>query len=337
MIKKFMTKRIGMFIMSIALFAVLQALAAAGILNPYHLQILSLMCINIILAVSLNLINGFTGQFSIGHAGFMAVGGYTAALMTNSLRPILPIGTNPVVTFFVFIIVLVCAGLVSAFIGFLIGLPTLRLRGDYLAIATLGFGEIIRVIIVNLDVIGGPRGYGGMPRITSFTWAFFVMLACVYVISNFINSTHGRACISIREDEIAAETMGIDTTKYKVIAFTMGAFFAGVAGALFAHLLTYLNPSMFGFLKSIDILVMVVIGGLGSITGSIASAVFITLLTEFLREFVELRMVIFSLMLIVVMLTRPQGLLGNKEFSLDMFKSIGAKKRARKGEDSHEA
>lgn len=335
--KKFMSKRIIMFIASIAVYGILQGLFMVGIFNPYHMQIISLMCVNIVLAVSLNLINGFTGQFSIGHAGFMAVGAYVAALASNTLKATLPLGTDPVITFFVFIFVVILGGLVAGFVGFLIGLPTLRLKGDYLAIATLGFGEIIRVVIINLDVIGGPRGYGGMPRITSFTWAFFLMLICVYVISNFLNSTHGRACISIREDEIAAETMGINTTKYKVIAFTMGAFFAGVAGAMFAHLLTYLHPSMFGFLKSIDILVMVVIGGLGSITGSIGSAVFITLITEFLREFVELRMIIFSLMLIIVMLTRPQGLLGNKEFSLAMFKSLGLKKGAGKGEDSHEA
>lgn len=334
--KKLMSNRIIMFIISIAIYAVLQGLFLTGVFNPYHMQILSLICVNIILAVSLNLINGFTGQFSIGHAGFMAVGAYAAAFMTNMLKTVMPIGTDPMVTLVTFIPILILAGLLAAFVGFLIGLPTLRLRGDYLAIATLGFGEIIRVVIVNLDVIGGPRGYGGMPHITSFTWAFFIMLASVYIITNFLNSTHGRACISIREDEIAAETMGIDTTKYKVIAFTMGAFFAGVSGALFAHLMTYVHPSMFGFLKSIDILVMVVIGGLGSITGSIASAIFLTLLTEFLREFVELRMVIFSLLLIVVMLTRPQGLLGNKEFSFTMLKSIGLKRRARKGEDRHE-
>jgi branched-chain amino acid transport system permease protein len=315
-IKKYYTNRWLMFALSLVFFAITMFAFSSGYLNQYHMQILSLMCINVILAVSLNLINGFTGQFSIGHAGFMASGAYVSALLTNTLKISFDFSSSPFLGAVILIAAIVCGGLFSGLVGFLIGLPTLRLRGDYLAIATLGFGEIIRVVIINLDFIGGPRGYGGMPKLTSFGLAFFVAILSVYIIVNFINSTHGRACISIREDEIASETMGINTTKYKIMAFSIGAFFAGVAGALFAHMLTYLHPSMFGFLRSIDILVMVVLGGLGSITGSISAAIFITYLNELLRQFIELRMIIYSLMLIIVMLTRPQGLLGNRELSV---------------------
>ena len=192
-------------------------------------------------------------------------------------------------------------------------------NGDYLAIATLGFGEIIRVLFVNWKYVGAAAGLKGIPGYTSFIWIYIIAVLTVLVIVNFIKSSHGRACISIREDEIAAETMGINTTKYKVMAFVIGAFFAGVAGGIFGHLIRLLHPNSFTFMVSVEILLMVVLGGLGSITGSIASAVFLTGLTEVLRQFGELRMIIYSLMLIVIMLFRPQGLLGTKEFSLDLF------------------
>lgn len=293
-----------------------------GSLNPYHIQILCLICINIVLVVSLNLINGFTGQFSLGHAGFMAVGAYVSAFLTrNVINQLTFSGAEWLVTLEkagLFLLVILAGALVAAFLGFLVGLPTLRLRGDYLAIATLGLGEIIRILLINLDVVGGARGYA-VPKLTNFSWAFWLMVIAVLLMVNFINSTHGRACISVREDEIAAEAMGINTTRYKVMAFTLGAFFAGLSGALFAHLFVYISPQIFGFLRSIDILVMVVLGGLGSITGSITAAIFITVVMEMLRQLVELRVIIFAVILILVMLVRPQGLLGNREIT-DLFR-----------------
>lgn len=294
------------------LFGVIQFAITQGILNPYYEVNLILIGINIIMAVSLNLINGFTGQFSIGHAGFMAIGAYTSAIMTVKLAQPLLFG--------------VLAGAVlAAIIGFLIGLPTLRLKGDYLAIATLGFGEIIRVAFVNIEYVGGASGFSGIPHITTWPWVFFLALFTVVFIKNFINSSHGRACISIREDEIAAETMGINTTKYKVMAFTIGAFFAGIGGALYAHYFYVIAPQTFGFLKSIDYLIMVVLGGMGSITGSILAAIVLTILNAVLQSFSELRMIIYSLVLIIIMIFRPQGLMGNKEFSLMFLKRLGGR------------
>jgi branched-chain amino acid transport system permease protein len=273
-----------------------------GAIDFYFTGILVVVWINVILAVSLNLINGFTGQFSLGHAGFMAVGAYTSALLT-------------IYTGWPFTIVLLVAGIVSALIGLLIGLPTLRLRGDYLAIATLGFGEIVRVVILNLKITGGPRGLGGIAPKTSFFSAELVAILTVIIFVNMIRSSHGRAFVAIREDEIAAEAMGIDTTRYKVLAFSVGAAFAGIAGGLFAHHQMFIDPRSFTFQRSIEILVMVVFGGLGSITGSIVAAGALTILPEALRGIAQYRMVVYALLLIGLMLVRPQGLFGTRELS----------------------
>ena len=262
--------------------------------------------INIILTTSLNLINGFTGQFSLGHAGFMAVGAYVSAVLTVNFE--LP-----------FIVSILIGALMAGLLGFLVGLPTLRLQGDYLAIATLGFGEMIRICILNIEYVGGAAGFSGIPKETTFTWAFWVMVVTIFVIKNLIRSSHGRACIAIRENEIAAEAMGINTTYYKVLAFSVGAFFAGVAGALFAHLYYIAHPSSFTFMKSFDILAMVVLGGLGSITGSVIGAIALTLASAALASVPELRMMIYSTGMIALMIFRPQGILGTKEFSLYMF------------------
>jgi len=271
-----------------------------GTVDFYFTGVLVIAWINVILAVSLNLINGFTGQFSLGHAGFMAVGAYVSGLLTIYLD-------------WPFLVVLLVASVVSALIGFLIGLPTLRLRGDYLAIATLGFGEIVRVVLLNLKITGGPRGLGGIAPKTSFFWAEAAAITTVIVISNIIRSSHGRALVGIREDEIAAEAMGIDTTKYKVLAFSVGAAFAGVAGGLFAHHQMFIDPGSFTFQRSIETLVMVVLGGLGSITGSIVAAIVLTMLPEALRGLAQYRMIVYALLLIGLMLIRPQGLFGTKE------------------------
>ncbi|MCX7845840.1 MAG: branched-chain amino acid ABC transporter permease [Dictyoglomaceae bacterium] len=298
-------------------------------LNPYFYQLLVFWGINSILAVSLNLINGFAGQFSIGHAGFMAVGGYFSSALSVyqgekfiSLLNFLPLNFAQSIVFFIFLLL---GGLISAILGLIVGIPTLRLKGDYLAIATLGFGEIVRVVILNLDIVGGPRGFPGIPQRTDLSWVILWFIICLLVIRNLIISSHGRAIISIREDEIASETMGINTTFYKVLAFVIGAFFAGIAGGLFAHYLMMLHPSSFTFFRSVEILLMIVLGGMGSITGSILGAFILTVLPEALRGFTYLRLVIYSIILIGIMLLRPQGIMGGKEFSFSFFKKIYAR------------
>lgn len=277
------------------------------LINDYYLQILIWVGINVIMGVSLNLINGFTGQFSLGHAGFMSIGAYVAASMTKLMG--MP-----------FAFALLSGGIAAAAGGLVVGIPTLRLAGDYLAIATLGFGEIIRVIILNLDVVGGPRGLPGIPAHTTFLWVYVIAAATVVVVRNLIWSRQGRALVAIREDETAAETMGVDTTRSKIMAFVVGAFFAGVAGGLYAHKITFIDPSQFDFMKSIEALVIIVLGGLGSITGTVMAAFVVTFLPEILRAFADYRMIIYSLMLILMMLYRPRGLMGTAEFS---FRQLG--------------
>ena len=290
-------------------------------LNPYYYQVLVLIGINVILAVSLNLINGFTGLFSIGHAGFMAVGAYTAAAVSvygggpwhAAVDPWLgpSLGDTTLL-----LLALAAAAVTAALAGLLVGIPALRLKSDYLAIATLGFGEIIRVIILNLDVVGGARGLGDIPALAGFFWVYLFAGVTIATVHRLVRSARGLAFLAVREDDLAAEVMGIDATRYKVTAFLVGSFFAGIAGGLFAHFLTYLHTNSFTFMRSIEIIVMVVLGGMGSITGSIASAGLLTVLPELLRPLKEYRMVIYSGLLIVLMLTRPQGVLGHRELDI---------------------
>jgi len=277
-------------------------------LNPYYLQIVVYIGINIILAVSLNLINGVAGQFSLGHAGFMAIGAYVSAAVTVLVWPNAPSAAGLPVA-------LLAGGLAAATAGLLIGIPTLRLRGDYLAIATLGFGEIIRVIILNTESVGGARGLFGIPALASFASVYACVLLCVGLLWRLVHSAYGKAFLAIREDEVAAAAMGIDTTRFKIMAFTIGAFWAGVAGGLFAHFIGYIHTNSFSFLKSIEIVVMVVLGGMGSISGAVLAAVALTILPELLRFGAEYRMIIYSMLLIVMMLTRPSGLLGGAEIT----------------------
>jgi branched-chain amino acid transport system permease protein len=320
------------------LYGVWIALEYAAVYYPgirYPTRILVLIGINIILAVSLNIINGHAGQFSLGHAGFMAVGAYTAAFLTvkwfapfvNSL----PEGSaQQVIWQNVLLLVTVLAGaLVSAIAGYIVGLPSLRLRGDYLAIVTLGFGEIIRVVILNIEEIGAARGLSGIPPWGSFFWVFFFAGLTILISHRMVMSSVGRAFLAVREDEIAAEAMGVDTTRYKVKAFVIGSALAGVAGALYGYFMMYLNPGMFTFVKSFEVVAMVVLGGLGSISGSIVAAIVLTFLPEALRYVKDIyqdmrdpRMVIYSIMLIVLMLTRPQGLFGRKE----LWEMLGKRK-----------
>ncbi len=299
-------------IVALAFYGVVQVLLTTGTFTDVTRSMLLLIGVNIMLAVSLNLITGITGQFSIGHAGFMSVGAYTSAILTLDYNvPFIP--------------AILAGGLLAAVFGVLIGMPTLRLNGDYLAIATLGFGEIIRIIMLNTEYVGGASGLSGIPAKTTWTMLFLFTLITVVVINNFIGSTHGRACIAIRENEIAAEAMGINTTRYKIIAFTIGALFAGMAGGLSAHTFYVITPGSFNFLKSFEIIVMVVLGGLGSTAGSIVGAVFVTLLYTYLREFPEWRMIIYSIVLILMMIFRPSGLLGKTKFSLGKFGKKEAK------------
>jgi branched-chain amino acid transport system permease protein len=272
--------------------------------NRYYLGLAIDVGINIILAVSLNLINGHTGQFSLGHAGFMAIGGYTAASLTLALSQKFPAAATPVL----FTGALLAGGLTAALAGLAVGVPTLRLRGDYLAIVTLGFGEIIRVIFENMDCVGAASGLKGIPNYTSFFWVWSLAAVTVFVITCLVNSTYGRGFIAVHDDEVAASAMGINPTKYKVTAFVVGAFFAGIAGGLFAHHKQFLSPTGFDFMKSIDIVVMVILGGMGRTTGVIIAAILLTLLPEFLRGLAEYRMILYALLIIVLMIARPQGL-----------------------------
>lgn len=291
-------------------------------IDPYVFTIIMYAGINITLAVSLNLVNGFTGQFSMGHAGFMSVGGYTAAFLTTYLQTNAPEWVVPgtAQSALVFVGVLLAGGLMAAFSGWLVGLPSLRLKGDYLAIVTLGFGEIIRVVILNVDAIGGARGMPNIAPLSSFGWVYTFAVLTVFAVWRLVNSAQGREFLAVREDEIAAEAMGVNTTRAKVRAFVIGAFFAGTAGVLFAHFLRYLNPQTFDFNRSFEIIIMVVLGGMGSITGSVVAALFLSGIREALRPLQEItqldfRMVIYALLLIVLMLTRPNGLFGTREFT----------------------
>jgi branched-chain amino acid transport system permease protein len=303
--------------------------------NPFIQLISVYLIINMILSMSLNLVNGFTGQFSLGHAGFMALGAYISAYLSKSF---VPFGDLQYLNFAVYTW---SAGFGAAFAGYLVGLPSLRLKGDYLAIVTLGFAEIIRVMLINTDTVGGPRGYSSIPGLEPWTtfgvsgfmslflYASLWALICFFTIWRLVYSSHGRSFLSVREDEIAAESMGIDTTSVKVRAFVISSFFAGVAGSVFAHTTNYLNPSSFGFIQSVNVVIMVVLGGMGSITGSIIGAGIVTILPELLRPLqeitgVDLRMVIYSLVLILMMILRPTGIFGELELS-DLWRKYARK------------
>lgn len=289
-------------------YAISGFLINVGIIDSYLFLNVVVIGVNIILAVSLNLITGFTGQFSLGHAAFMSIGAYASAIITTKLG--LP-----------FILGIIGAALCAAIAGVVIGIPTLRLKGDYLAIATLGFGEIIRIIGLNTEYIGGAMGLNDIPQYTTWTWLYFFVVVTLLIINNFIKSYNGRACISIKEDEIASESMGVNTTYYKVLVFTIGALFAGIAGALHAHYFYFIKPDSFGFMKSIDILVIVVFGGLGSIKGSVAGAFLLSIISLVLQGIPELRMVVYSVILFLIMVYRPGGIIGKGQFKL--FKKRG--------------
>ena len=291
-------------------FLILNFLINFGILSRYYSTILVFICVFIIMATSLNIATGFLGQLVLGHAGFMAIGAYTAALAAIALRDSI---SNDLI---LFVVSALAAIVTTSIAGILVGLPALRLRGDYLGIMTLGFGEIVKVIITNLGFTGGAQGLTGIPRIMTFPMAFWTTVVVVAIIYLFMNSRHGRAILSIREDEIASESVGINITYYKVLGFVLASLFGGVGGAMYAFQIGYLAPVTFGFVKSVEIFVIVVLGGMGSLTGAIIAAMFLTYLPEALREFEKFRLLAYSMLLVITMLFRPQGLMGTKEFSL---------------------
>lgn len=319
-------------------------------IDAYYANQLIFIGVNIVLAVSLTMVNGFTGQFSMGHAGFLAVGGYISGMVTyyasqkiygsGAIKPSLLSGLIPMPDLplfgggeWLFVVALLVGGLVAAGLGYIVGLPSLRLKGDYLAIVTLGFGEIVRVMVQNSGgviksaeeinaaplyklptAIGGSLGFGDIPKYTSQFWVYVAATATVLVAFRLKTSSFGRAFLSIREDEVASEAMGVNTTKFKVRAFVLAAFFAGIAGGLYGHTLgVSLSPVDAGFQKSFDVIIMVVLGGLGSISGAVFAAVIVTLLPEFLRGIADYRMIVWALTLILLMMFRPQGLLGVRE------------------------
>lgn len=293
-----------------------------NLLDGYSAQILIMCAINAIMALSVNIICGITGQLSLGQAGFMALGGYATILLTDTAHLPLPVS-------------IILAALITAFFGFLIGFPTLRLEGDYLAIVTLAFGEIIRVVLVNLkDLTGGPNGKQFNTTLTFFDGpAFFVitgiLILIIILLQNFIRSTYGRAILAVREDEVAANANGIGVFKYKMIGFVIASFVAGVGGALYVSRIGFIKPDQASFTKSIDYLIFVVLGGMGSTTGAILAAYVLTFLQEVLRFLKDFRLLIYPVVLIIVMIFRPQGLLGTKEFSFEalfaFFKNFGKK------------
>ena len=334
-------------VLTVALWAVLFAMIQAGVITNYWSGILLTIGINIILAVSLNIATGYLGQLPLGHAGFMAVGAYAGGIFMKAtpLNALLKEGNTAAAVPYI-ILALLISGIVAGIFGLIIGIPALRLKGDYLAIITLGFGEIIRVILTNIDsVLGfkftyGAAGLKQIPMISSFTLVFACVAVTCLVIHLVMKSRHGRAILSIRENEIAAESCGINTTYYKVMAFVMSAFFAGIAGCLYAGYLGSLFPSTFKFMKSIEILVMVVLGGMGSMLGSVLAAGVLTVITELLRSVGDLRMVAYSLVLVIMMIFRPKGLLGTYDFSLSRILEKGlnligkGRKKAGKEADS---
>ena len=317
MLKRYFSKtNLCWIALTAVVFTVVTVLINAGLLGSYYQITLYNICINIILAVSLNLIIGICGQFSLGHAGFMCIGAYSAAIMVKSMPNM---GG--------FAIGIVIGLIISAIAALIVSIPTLRLRGDYLAIATLGFSEIIRIVVLNMEITNGAAGITGIPQLTSWPLLFIVMVLSIMIVTNFGRSRQGRACISIREDEIASEAMGVNTTKYKTLAFVIGAMLASVAGALYACNFFVIQPDLFNFNKSIDILVMVVFGGMGSITGSLIAAIFIGILNTVLQSFSSIRMIIYGLALVGNIIFRPGGRLGTKEFSFSAL----FKRRKKKG------
>ncbi|MDX9872982.1 MAG: branched-chain amino acid ABC transporter permease [Clostridia bacterium] len=310
-------------------FVLLYLLKTSGLISNYYQGIIIQCFFTIIMVASLNIATGYLGQLALGHAGFMAIGAYTSALVVKALTnaDILNGGTD-LEKIILLVIGIACGATLAAIIGALVGIPALRLRGDYLAIITLGFGEIIRVVIQNLKFAGGKglaagqagQALIGIKILNNVYFIYFIMAASIAILFCFVRSKSGRAIVAIREDDIASEASGVNNTHYKVMAFTIAAFFAGVAGAIFAHRGTgTIQPADFTFMKSTEYVIMVVIGGMSSLTGSVIAAVALSIIPEILRAFSEYRMLVYSVLLIIMMIFRPIGLCGRYEFSLRQF------------------
>ncbi|BAF58256.1 MAG: branched-chain amino acid ABC transporter permease [Pelotomaculum sp.] len=306
----------ALLLLAAAIYTAVKILALSGLLTPYWLLVLDQALITTIGALGLCIIYGFAGQFSLGHAAFYGLGAYTAGTISKLL------GHGSLAWF---IAALPAGMLAAALVAFLIGLPILRLRSDYLGIATLGFGIIVKVGMDNSNklfpVLGGATGMAGLPQVATFDFIFLFAVISVLLVRNFIHSSYGRSCKAIRDDEIAADIMGIDTTRSKVLAFVFGCALAGLAGALYAHRYPFIHPSSFDFLKSFDFLLIVVLGGLGSMTGTVITAIGWVFLLEGLRfvlgqQFIEFRGVIYALILVITILSRPQGIFGGKELGI---------------------
>ena len=290
-------------------YGLISVLVSVGVLNLFYVQILQQIGINIILAVGLNLIVGFSGQFSLGHAGFMAIGAYAAAIIGSKLP-----------TYGAFFGAMIVGALLSGAVALLVGIPTLRLKGDYLAVATLGVSEIIRIFIINGgSITNGAAGILGIPNFTTWQMVYFFVVITTIATLNFLRSPIGRSTLSVREDEIAAESVGVNTTKIKIIAFVFGAITASIAGSLQAGFIGSVVPKDYTFINSINVLIIVVFGGLGSITGAIVSAIVLGILNMLLQDVASVRMIIYALALVLVMIFRPGGLLGTWELNLSRF------------------
>lgn len=313
--KKLLTKKnIAALLLIIAIYVALALCDNMGLFNRQTKALLVPIGINVILAVSLNLMVGFLGELSLGHAGFMSVGAYVGCMTTIYLD--LPVWVE-------LPIAMLLGGIAAGIFGLIIGIPALRLKGDYLAIVTLAFGEIIRSVLNNLSIVGGSGGLNGIPRYSNYTIVYVMAVITIIVIANLVKSRHGRAICSIRDNVIASEAMGIPIVYYKLLAFVVAAFFAGIAGVLYGHNLGILKPSTFDFNKSIEILVMVVMGGMGSIPGSIIAAIIITVLPELLRSVADYRMLIYAVVLIAMMLLNNNAKFNN--FKAQLFSKKGTK------------
>ena len=307
--KKNVKVNILWFVLLLAGYGLLTLLVSAGVLNDFYLQILQQIGINVILAVGLNLIVGFSGQFSLGHAGFMAIGAYAAAIIGSKSA-----------TYPAFFAAMVLGAVIAGTVALIVGIPTLRLKGDYLAIATLGVSEIIRILIINGgDLTNGAAGILGIPAFTNWQMVYFFVVITTILTINFLRSPIGRATLSVREDEIAAESVGVNTTKIKVVAFVFGAITASIAGSLQAGFIGSVVPKDYTFINSINVLIIVVFGGLGSMTGTIVAAILLGILNMVLQNVASIRMIIYSLALILVMIFRPGGLLGTWELNFSRF------------------
>lgn len=319
----------------ILVFLVMMGIFDTGILGAktnYIMGIAIIAMMTVIIVCSLNLLTGYMGEFSLGHAGFMSVGAYSSAAVTMAM---IEAGiTLPTVLYF--IIAIIVGGIFSAIVGFIVGIPALRLRGDYLAIVTVAFAEIVRVAFTNFKITGGGKTLSGIPKVSDYHYIYIVMVICVTLMYMYVRSRFGRAVIAIREDYIAAAASGINVTYYKVMTFVLSAFFAGVAGAVYSHYLTAIIPTFFNFMKSSEFLTMVILGGSGSLTGSIIGAAVLAALPEALRDFQIYRMLMYSVVLVIIMIFKPSGIFGTWEFSLPRVLDRVFCRNQKKGGAAHE-